>query len=71
MELGQLGRSSSNSDIEEGEGRGPLGTFCLCVGALKTAITWIALITGKLYFGAGGLGLCPIEPMIPIWLVGE
>ena len=71
MELGQLGRTSSKSDMEEGEGRGPLATFCLCLGAIKTAITWIALITCKIYFGALALGLCPVEPGIPIWLVGK
>ena len=68
----ELGRTSSKSDMEEGEGRGgPLATFCLCLGAIKTAITWIAFIACKIYFGALALGLCPVELGIPIWLVGE
>ena len=39
--------------------------------AIVGALVGIAVSSYQIYLGAAAIGKCDIEPMIPVWLLGE
>ena len=39
--------------------------------AIVGALLGIAVSSYQIYLGAAAIGKCDVEPMIPVWLLGE